>query len=82
MIERCKNIFMFCFLSFSLLSLTACSKKSYFDIYVERLERLLGETIQKPRTPVLSVFPRQVVVGQKKSVNSISLLEFFGTFSL
>ena len=65
MIERCKK-FMFCFLSFSLLSLTACSKKSYFDIYVERLERLLGETIQKPRTPVL-VFSLGRSLSAKKS---------------
>ncbi len=76
MIECSKRILMFCFFSFSLLNLTACSKKSYFDTYVERLERVLGEPIKNPGNLTPGTFPRQVVASQKNSVTSIDLLEF------
>ena len=76
MIAWGKKFLFFCFFFLSLANLVGCSKKSYFDTYVERLENLLGETIQKPRNLAANSFPRQVVANQKNSVTSINLLDF------
>ena len=76
MIAWVKKFLFFCFFFFSLANLIGCSKKSYFAIYVERLENLLGETIQKPRNLASSFLPQKIVADQKNSVTSINLLDF------
>ena len=76
MIRKLRELFIFCFVVFSLSNLTACSKKSYFDIYVERLESLLEETIPNPKNLSPSVLPRQIVLNQKSAELSIDLLDF------
>ena len=76
MITWVKKILFFCFFFSSLTNIIACSKKSHFDTYVERLENLLGETIKKPGNFASSSLPRQIVVNKKDSATSIDLLDF------
>ena len=81
MIERLKKFLIFFIFFCSLLNLSACSKTSYFDTYVGRLEHLLGENVKGAEKLVSSSLPRQVVVSQESSVASIDLLDFLALSS-
>ena len=76
MIGRLKKPLILVLLSLSLVNVSGCSKKSYFETYIERLERLLGERIQSPTKLTSVLLPRHVVADKKPSVTSIDLLDF------
>ena len=78
MIGRLKKPLILVLLSLSLVNVSGCSKKSYFETYIERLERLLGERIQSPTKLTSVPLPRHVVADKKPSVTSIDLLDFLG----
>ena len=76
MIELLKKLLIFFLLSLSLMNIFGCSKKSNFETYIERSERLLGERIQSPTSLTSAALPRHVVIDKKSSVTSIDLLDF------
>ena len=77
MIELLKKLFAFFLLSFFLMNIFGCSKKSNFEAYIERSERLLGKRIQSPTSLISAALPRHVVIDKKSSGTSIDLLDFF-----
>ena len=76
MSEWLKKFLLFFLLSIFLLNSFGCSKKSYFETYIERLEILLGARIQSPTNLISVALPRRVVTDKKSRSTSIDLLDF------